>query len=217
MKADKHVDRDLHWSAQVLADVLVRNAHLAPQREALVIDGKRLTYGALADQVAEMAHGLRALGLRRGDHVAVCMLLAEGVRPPSPADKVALANDEWRKRLEKMAFNVLREEGTERAGTSPLNGEKRAGVYTCAGCDLPLFTSDMKFESGTGWPSFFTTIPGVFETKTDYHLIYPRTEYHCTRCGGHHGHIFEDGPKPTGLRYCNNGVALKFVPRSAKA
>jgi len=145
------------------------------------------------------------------------MLLAEGVRPPSPADKVALANDEWRKRLEKMAFNVLREEGTERAGTSALNGEKRAGVYTCAGCDLPLFTSDMKFESGTGWPSFFTTIPGVFETKTDHHLIYPRTEYHCTRCGGHHGHIFEDGPKPTGLRYCNNGVALKFVPRSAKA
>jgi peptide-methionine (R)-S-oxide reductase len=145
------------------------------------------------------------------------MLLAEGVRPPSPADKVKLADDEWRKRLDKMAYTVLREEGTERAGTSALNAEKRAGVYTCAGCELPLFTSDMKFESGTGWPSFFTTIPGVFETKTDYHLIYPRTEYRCTRCGGHHGHVFEDGPKPTGLRYCNNGVALKFVPKSAKA
>ena len=145
------------------------------------------------------------------------MLLAQGVRVPSPAEKVNISKDEWRKRLDKMQYNVLREEGTERAGTSPLNDEKRAGVYTCAGCDLPLFTSDMKFESGTGWPSFFTTIPGVFETKKDYHLLYPRTEYHCTRCGGHHGHIFDDGPKPTGLRYCNNGVALKFIPKSAKA
>ena len=145
------------------------------------------------------------------------MLLAEGVRPPSPADKVKLSGAEWRKRLDKMQFNVLREEGTERAGTSPLNAEKRAGVYACAGCDLPLFTSEMKFESGTGWPSFFTTIPGVVETKTDYHLVYPRTEYHCARCGGHHGHVFDDGPKPTGLRYCNNGVALKFIPKSAKA
>jgi peptide-methionine (R)-S-oxide reductase len=145
------------------------------------------------------------------------MLLAEGIRTPSPADKVNLSKDEWRKRLDKAQFNVLREEGTERAGTSPLNNEKRAGVYMCAGCELPLFTSDMKYDSGTGWPSFFTTIPGVFETKTDYHLLYPRTEYHCARCGGHHGHIFDDGPKPTGQRYCNNGVALKFIPKSAKA
>lgn len=145
------------------------------------------------------------------------MLLAEGVSPPSPGDKVKLSNDDWRKRLEKMQYYVLREEGTERAGTSPLNNEKRAGVFACAGCGLPLFTSDMKFESGTGWPSFFTTIPGVFETKTDYVLVLPRTEYHCTRCGGHHGHVFEDGPRPTGLRYCNNGVALKFIPKSAKA
>ena len=145
------------------------------------------------------------------------MLLAEGVRAPSPADKVKISKEEWSKRLDKTQFNVLREEGTERAGTSPLNAEKRAGVYACAGCDLPLFTSDMKYESGTGWPSFFTTIPAVFETKTDYHLLYARTEYHCTRCGGHHGHIFDDGPKPTGLRYCNNGVALKFIPKSAKA
>ena len=134
------------------------------------------------------------------------MLLASGVQPPAPTEKVKLSKDEWRKRLDKMQYYVLREEGTE-----------RAGVYACAGCDLPLFTSEMKFESGTGWPSFFTTIPAVFETKTDFHLIYPRTEYHCTRCGGHHGHIFEDGPKPTGLRYCNNGVALKFIPKSAKA
>ena len=145
------------------------------------------------------------------------LLLAEGVKPPSPADKLNLSRDEWKKRLDKMQFNVMREEGTERAGSSPLDHEKRAGVFACAGCDLPLFTSDMKFDSGTGWPSFFTTIPGVFETKTDYLLIYPRTEYHCTRCGGHHGHLFKDGPKPTGLRYCNNGVALKFIPKSAKA
>jgi peptide-methionine (R)-S-oxide reductase len=145
------------------------------------------------------------------------MFLAQGVQPPAPEQKVSFSKEEWRKRLDKMQYYVLREEGTERAGTSPLNAEKRAGVYACAGCDLPLFTSEMKYESGTGWPSFFTMIPGVFGTTTDYHLIYPRTEYHCIRCGGHHGHIFEDGPKPTGLRYCNNGVALKFIPKSAKA
>ena len=144
-------------------------------------------------------------------------LLAQGAAAPSPAEKVALSKDDWRKRLDRMQYNVLREEGTERPGSSALNAEKRAGIFACAGCDLPLFTSDMKYESGTGWPSFFTTIPGVFETKTDHLLLAPRTEYHCTRCGGHHGHIFEDGPRPTGLRYCNNGVALKFIPKSAKA
>ena len=141
--------------------------------------------------------------------------LPAGAAVPSPAEPVKLAKDEWRKRLPGQAFNVMREEGTERAGTSPLNQEKRAGVFACAGCGLPLFTSEMKFESGTGWPSFFTTIPGVFETKKDHYLIYPRTEYHCIRCGGHHGHLFDDGPQPTGLRYCNNGVALKFIPKTA--
>jgi peptide-methionine (R)-S-oxide reductase len=110
---------------------------------------------------------------------------------------------------------VLREESTERAGTSALNEEKRAGVFVCAGCGLPLFTSEMKYESGTGWPSFFTSIPGAFETKKDYFLIYPRTEYHCIRCGGHHGHLFDDGPPPTGQRWCNNGVALRFLPRQS--
>ncbi|TMH21286.1 MAG: peptide-methionine (R)-S-oxide reductase MsrB [Betaproteobacteria bacterium] len=104
-------------------------------------------------------------------------------------------------------------EGTERAGTSPLDREKRAGVFVCAGCSLPLFTSAMKFDSGTGWPSFFTSIPGVFGTTTDRKLFMERTEYHCVRCGGHHGHIFDDGPDPTGLRYCNNGVALRFIPK----
>ena len=109
---------------------------------------------------------------------------------------------------------MLRHEGTERPFTSPLNDEHRAGVFVCAGCALPLFTSAMKFDSGTGWPSYFTTIPGAFATKTDHQLILPRTEYHCAKCGGHHGHVFDDGPQPTGLRYCNNGVALRFIPSS---
>jgi len=122
-----------------------------------------------------------------------------------------LTDAEWKQRLTPEQYRVLRKEGTERAGSSALNDEKRKGTYHCAGCDLALFTSDMKFDSGTGWPSFFTTLPDTFETKTDYHLLYPRTEYHCARCGGHHGHVFDDGPRPTGKRYCNNGVALKFV------
>jgi peptide-methionine (R)-S-oxide reductase len=145
------------------------------------------------------------------------VLLAEGTQVPSATDKVTLSKDEWRKRLDPKAYDVLREEGTERAGTSPLDNEKREGVFVCAGCGLPLFTSAMKFNSGTGWPSFFTTIPGAFASKTDYKIIYPRTEYHCSRCGGHHGHVFDDGPPPTRQRYCNNGVALKFIPKSGKA
>jgi peptide-methionine (R)-S-oxide reductase len=143
--------------------------------------------------------------------------LAAGTAVPSAADAVKLSKDEWRKRLSPASYNVLREDGTERAGTSPLDREKRAGVFACAGCDLPLFTSAMKFDSGTGWPSFFTTIPDVFTAKTDYYLIYPRTEYRCKRCDGHHGHLFKDGPPPTGLRYCNNGVALKFISKDGKA
>ena len=143
--------------------------------------------------------------------------LAAGVMPPSPGEALKLSKDEWRKRLSPAAFHVLREEGTERAASSPLDHEKREGVFACKGCDLPLFTSAMKFDSGTGWPSFFTTIPGVFEEKKDFYLIYPRTEYHCIRSGGHHGHVFNDGPPPTGLRYCNNGVALKFIPKEGKA
>jgi peptide-methionine (R)-S-oxide reductase len=143
-------------------------------------------------------------------------LLAAGVQAPSAAEKLDLPREQWRKRLSPAAFNVLREDGTERAGSSPLDSEKREGVFACAGCDLPVFTSAMKFDSGTGWPSFFTTIPGAFATKTDYKIVFPRTEYHCARCGGHHGHVFDDGPPPTKLRYCNNGAALKFIQKEAK-
>jgi len=121
-------------------------------------------------------------------------------------------NAEWKRLLTPQQYEVLRQEGTERAFTSPLDHEKRSGLFLCVACDLPLFPSRFKFDSGTGWPSFYDVLPGHVETKTDHLLILPRTEYHCARCGGHHGHVFNDGPRPTGLRYCNNGVALKFVP-----
>ncbi|MEM9168761.1 MAG: peptide-methionine (R)-S-oxide reductase MsrB [Pseudomonadota bacterium] len=132
--------------------------------------------------------------------------------PIDDYDKWQLSEAEWRERLSPEAFRVLRQEGTERAFTSQLNDEKRDGVYACAGCGYELFTADQKFDSGTGWPSFFDVIEGAVETKRDFKLLIPRTEYHCARCGGHQGHVFNDGPAPTGLRYCNNGVALTFRP-----
>ena len=130
----------------------------------------------------------------------------------SDTDWANLTASEWKGRLTDMEFYVLREEGTERAGTSELNNEKREGTFVCAGCALPLFKSETKYESGTGWPSFYAPIEGAVDTKIDRKLFMARTEYHCIRCGGHQGHVFKDGPRPTGLRYCNNGVALDFIP-----
>ena len=123
-----------------------------------------------------------------------------------------LSEAEWREKLSPQAYAVLREEATERAGSSPLNHEKRPGVFHCAGCDLPLFDMATKYESGTGWPSFYEPLPNAVATREDRSWFMARIEVHCRRCGGHLGHVFDDGPQPTGLRYCMNGVALKFVP-----
>jgi len=128
-----------------------------------------------------------------------------------------LTDADWRKRLNPAQYDVLRKHGTERAGSSPLDHEKRKGIFACAGCELPLFSSDTKFDSGTGWPSFYEPLPNAVGTKSDRSLFMVRTEVHCRRCLGHLGHVFDDGPPPTGLRYCMNGVALKFEPAPAQA
>ena len=126
--------------------------------------------------------------------------------------EVTLTEAEWRARLSDLAYRVLREEATERPHTSPLNGEKRKGTYHCAGCDLAAFSSDTKYDSGTGWPSFWKPLPNAIATREDGGIFGARTEVHCRRCGGHFGHVFNDGPEPTGLRYCMNGVSLSFRP-----
>jgi peptide-methionine (R)-S-oxide reductase len=134
-------------------------------------------------------------------------------QPDSRAiDKLTKPHSEWHEVVSPQQYAVLFEEATERAFTSALNDEKQAGTYICAACNLPLFTSDAKFDSGTGWPSFTQPIEGHIDTKRDFKLIWPRTEYHCSRCGGHQGHVFSDGPAPTGQRWCNNGVAVRFIP-----
>ena len=135
---------------------------------------------------------------------------------PGPFE-VAYSDEEWRERLTPEQYYVLRAHGTERAGTSPLDREKREGTFVCAGCELPVFASETKFDSGTGWPSFYAPIENAIGTSEDRSLFTTRTEVHCRRCGGHLGHVFEDGPPPTGLRYCMNGVAMKFVPAGEQA
>jgi peptide-methionine (R)-S-oxide reductase len=125
---------------------------------------------------------------------------------------VAHSEEEWRAKLSPGAYHVLRKHGTERAGTSPLNAEKRHGAFVCAGCGQKLFSSDTKFESGTGWPSFFQPVEGAVGTNEDRSFFMARTEVHCSQCGGHLGHVFDDGPRPTGQRYCMNGVAMDFKP-----
>ena len=131
------------------------------------------------------------------------------------AETLTMTEEDWRRKLTPEQFRVLRQHGTERAGTSPLNREKRAGMFICAGCQATLFDATTKFESGTGWPSFWAPVEGAVDTSSDRSWFMTRTEVHCARCGGHLGHVFPDGPQPTGMRYCMNGAAMAFVPEAA--
>jgi peptide-methionine (R)-S-oxide reductase len=139
-------------------------------------------------------------------------VLAHAINKSIDLTPVTRSENEWKSILSPQEFNILFEEGTERPNSSPLNDIKEKGTFICAACYLPLFESDTKYDSGTGWPSFYQPIEGRVDTKLDLKLVWPRTEYHCVRCKGHQGHVFEDGPEPTGLRYCNNGLALNFIP-----
>jgi peptide-methionine (R)-S-oxide reductase len=156
----------------------------------------------------------RRAWLTGGGGVAVLAALwwMRDSRADAATFEVVKSDEEWKRLLSPAAYKVLRHEATERPGSSPLNKEHRKGIFACAGCDLPLFSSETKFESGTGWPSFYQPLPEAVGTSTDRSLLMARTEVHCRRCGGHLGHVFDDGPKPTGLRYCMNGVALTFKP-----
>ncbi len=174
------------------------------ERRAFLIRGAALLGGAAAAMLlAPLAHAARMITTKMGV-----------LTVPDVIEPVIKSDEEWKKELPAEAYDVLRKHGTERAGTSPLNHEKREGVFVCAACDLPLFDSHAKYDSGTGWPSFYAPIaPQVVGTQVDKKLWMSRTEVHCARCKGHLGHVFDDGPKPTGLRYCMNGVALDFKPR----
>jgi peptide-methionine (R)-S-oxide reductase len=157
----------------------------------------------------------RRTAMGAGMATAVAAIIAgRAISAPKSGYEITLTDDEWKRRLSPAAYATLRHEATERPWSSPLNKEKRSGTYVCAGCQLPLFASRAKFESGTGWPSFTAPLPRAVGTKTDYAIGYPRVEVHCRRCGGHLGHVFDDGPPPTGKRYCMNGVALDFVPKA---
>lgn len=154
-------------------------------------------------------------GLALAGTLTSVSLHAHAEQPAEKRFAVMKSDAEWKKDLTPDQFSVLRKHGTERAGTSPLDKNYAPGIYNCAGCGLPLFISDTKFDSGTGWPSFFAPLDNAVGTQIDKSFFSTRTEVHCSRCGGHLGHVFEDGPRPTGLRYCMNGVALKFVPKGA--
>jgi peptide-methionine (R)-S-oxide reductase len=165
------------------------------------------------DRRAVLLGGTALVGLG-----ALAFMFRAGSSPAGAVEgtfEVSMTEDEWRKKLSPEAFEVLRNQGTEYPGTSPLLNEHRAGTFACAGCDLPNFDSKTKFESGTGWPSFYEPLPDAVVTSTDTSLGMTRDEVHCRRCGGHLGHVFNDGPQPTGLRYCMNGVALTFTPSAA--
>jgi peptide-methionine (R)-S-oxide reductase len=168
-------------------------------RSKIMLTRRQIALGGAALVLA----GLGGLAFRLGKHRATAA---------TETFEVTHTPEEWKKLLTPAQYAVLREHDTERAFTSPLNDEKRKGTFTCAGCDLPLFDSATKFDSGTGWPSFYEPIKGAVGTDTDYTFGMVRDEVHCRRCGGHLGHVFNDGPPPTGLRYCINGVSLKFVP-----
>ncbi len=153
-------------------------------------------------------------GLLGGGVLGRARAVSAAMDPTTPdGDRLEKPLSEWRKLLEPAAYAVLFDEDTERPFSSPLNEEKRSGTFLCAACFSPLFDSATKYDSGTGWPSFWAPMEGRVATRTDRRLFQPRTEYHCARCGGHQGHVFEDGPEPTGQRWCNNGLALRFLPR----
>lgn len=166
----------------------------------MVIDRRNVLLGGTALAALAAFAWLRPMG---------ASVAAEGEFP------FKLTDAEWKAKLTPESYEVLRHEGTERPFTSPLNDEHAQGTFVCAGCDQPLFASETKFDSGTGWPSFYTFIEGGVETSEDNAFGMSRTEVHCSNCGGHQGHVFEDGPEPTGLRYCINGVSLKFEPKAA--
>jgi peptide-methionine (R)-S-oxide reductase len=151
-----------------------------------------------------------------GAGAALVSLLGCGKASSAQRFEISLSEQEWRRRLKPAQFAVLRKQGTERPRSSPLNAEKRSGTYHCAGCALPLYSSSTKYESGTGWPSFWRPLPNAIGTRPDKGFLFTQTEVHCRRCGGHLGHVFDDGPRPTGKRYCMNGVAMTFRPAAKR-